>query len=209
MISSLTGTVAYVAVEYAIIEVGGVGLQVSSNASTLRDLRVGNSATLHTNLVVREDSLTLFGFANASDRDAFGILQSVSGVGPRTALAALSVFTADQLRLAVATGDETALTKVPGIGKKGAARLVLELADKLGPATSAATASAPVSIDVRGGWQERVTMALTELGWTSREAAAAVEATSAEHGTAIPEDRTEEQHVSVMLAASLRGMSRR
>lgn len=208
MISSLTGTVAHVGVDYTIVEVGGVGLRVQSNATTLRDLRVGQTAALYTDLIVREDSLTLFGFASADDRDAFGILQSVSGIGPRIALAALSVFTADQLRAAVSAGDETALTRVPGIGKKGAARLVLELADKLGPA-SLASSAAPVSVDVRSGWQERVTMALTELGWNSREAVAAVEGTVAEHGPSIPDGRTEEQHVSLMLAASLRGMGRR
>jgi Holliday junction DNA helicase RuvA len=133
MISHLDGRVSAIAPEGAVIEVGGVGLLVQCTPGTLATLRPGERARVATSLVVREDALTLFGFAADDERDVFELLQTASGVGPRLALAMLAVFTPDALRRAVAAEDVTALTRVPGIGRKGAQRIVLELAGRLGP----------------------------------------------------------------------------
>ena len=128
MISHLAGTVTGIAPDGAVIEVGGVGLLVQCTPATLATLRTGARARVATSLVVREDALTLYGFAADDERDVFELLQTASGVGPRLALAMLAVFTPDALRRAVAAEDVTALTQVPGIGRKGAQRIVLELA---------------------------------------------------------------------------------
>ena len=128
MIASVHGTVLAVRLDAAVVEVGGVGLLVQATPTTLAGLRVGSTARLATSLVVREDSLTLFGFADADEREVFEVVQTVSGVGPRLALAMLAVHTPDGLRRAVAAEDLAALQRVPGIGRKGAQRIVLELA---------------------------------------------------------------------------------
>lgn len=212
MISIVSGPVMTVTPDSVVIEVGGVGLLVSATVTTTNELHIGQRALLHTSLVVREDSLTLFGFLTSDDRDVFQVLQSVSGVGPRIALAALSVYSADQLRGAVQSGDEAALTKIGGIGKKGAARLVLELADKLGP-PRAAPAGSSETVRLRpqseNAWPGQVHGALVGLGWSTREADTAIEFVVAQYGDALPEDRTREQHVAAMLAAALRGMGAR
>jgi Holliday junction DNA helicase RuvA len=163
------------------VQVGGVGLLLQATPATLADLRPGHEATLHTTLVVREDSLTLFGFAEADERDCFEIVQTVSGIGPRLALAMLAVHAPDGLRRAVATQDLTALMKVPGIGRKGAQRIVLELTDRLGAPVSASVSqltpvAAQVAGDVTGGWRQQVTDALVGLGWQPRQASEAVDA---------------------------------
>ena len=134
MIAHLHGTVAAVAPDGAVIEVGGVGMRVQCTPGTLATLTPGEPAQVATSLVVREDSLTLYGFGSDDERNVFELLQTASGVGPRLALAMLAVHTPDALRRAVATEDLGALTMVPGIGKKGAERIVLELRDRLGPA---------------------------------------------------------------------------
>ncbi|MEI6623176.1 MAG: Holliday junction branch migration protein RuvA, partial [Actinomycetes bacterium] len=194
------------------LEVGGFGLRVQCSGRALADLRVGARSTLATSLVVREDSLTLFGFANADDRDVFETLQSVSGVGPRLAQAALSVLTADQLRAAVQAQDEVTLTRIPGVGKKGAQRLVLELADKLGSPIN------PVSVDVRDpavtgalSWQGPVREALVSLGWSAKESDEAVVAVAAEFARSgdWADHSDQEQTVSRMLALALRGMGKK
>ncbi|MFV2119347.1 Holliday junction branch migration protein RuvA, partial [Streptomyces sp. Act-28] len=132
MIAFVTGPVAALSPTSAVVEVGGVGMAVQCAPNTLSTLRVGQEARLHTSLVVREDSLTLYGFADDDERQVFELLQTASGVGPRLAQAMLAVHTPDALRAAVASGDEKALTAVPGIGKKGAQKLLLELKDRLG-----------------------------------------------------------------------------
>src|SRR5271165_1237836 len=132
MIAHLSGCVAAVAPDGAVIEVGGVGLLVQCTPGTLAGLRLGEQARLATSLLVREDALTLYGFATEDERATFELLQTASGVGPRLALAMLAVFTPDALRRAVAAEDLAALTTVPGIGRKGAQRIVLELAGRLG-----------------------------------------------------------------------------
>ena len=146
MIASVHGQVAAVSAAGAVVEVGGVGLAVSCTPNTLARLRVGQSARLSTSLVVREDSLTLYGFSDDDERSIFELLQSASGVGPRLAQAVLGVLPPTEVRRAIATADVAALTRVPGIGRKGAERLVLELRDKIiaapspeaAPVTSAA-----------------------------------------------------------------------
>lgn len=169
MIASVRGTVESVRLDSAVVEVGGVGLRLQATPSTLAGLRTGTEARLATALVVREDSLTLFGFAEDDEREVFEILQTVSGVGPRLALAVLAVHEPDALRTAVAAEDVAALTRVPGIGKKGAQRILLEIGDKLGPARGEVRA-APVATDS----QPEVVEALVQLGWSAKAAEDAV-----------------------------------
>src|SRR5664279_5431787 len=138
VISSVRGEVLSVHLDHVVIEVGGVGLAVRTTPATLAGLRRGEQTRLATTLVVREDSLTLFGFGSDEAKELFELVQSVSGVGPRIALALLAVLDPDQLRRALAAGDTTTLTRAPGIGKKGAERLVLELRDKVGVVGGAA-----------------------------------------------------------------------
>jgi holliday junction DNA helicase RuvA len=177
VIASLRGRVLGVRLDSAVVEVGGVGLLVQATPNTLAALRVGGEAELATSLVVREDSLTLFGFADADERDVFETLQTVSGVGPRLALAMLAVHTPDGLRRAVATEDLAALTTVPGIGRKGAQRIVLELTDRLGaPVADGVTHTARPSTEESR--HDEVVQALVGLGWNAKQAQQAVEAVS-------------------------------
>lgn len=176
MISSVRGTVLASSLDHAVIEVGGVGIAVQATPATLATLRRGEQAMLHTTLVVREDSLTLFGFADADARELFILLQTVSGIGPRLALAALAVLEPGTLRAALAEGNITVLTQVPGIGKKGAERLSLELRDKV----DAAPASAPLAGTGNGhqpGGRVRaeVVEALVSLGFAAKQAEQAVD----------------------------------
>lgn len=171
MIASVRGTVAALGPDGAVVEVGGVGLAVSCSPGTLARLRLGEPARLATSLVVREDSLTLYGFADDASKQLFELLQTASGVGPRLAQAVLAVLTPDAVRTAIATGDTATLTRVPGIGKKGAERLVLELRDRVGPATGEAAGAL-----VAGAWHEQVRQALVGLGWTAGQAEQAVAA---------------------------------
>ena len=208
MISHLAGTVAAIAPEGAVIEVGGVGLLVQCTPGTLATLRPGESARVATSLVVREDALTLYGFASEDERNTFELLQTASGVGPRLALAMLAVFTPDALRRAVATEDLAALTTVPGIGKKGAQRIVLELAGRLGSA-----GELPVQAGHLGNgtpaapWREQVRAGLVSLGWQAREADQAIAAVEPEL-TGGPSDG-QAVDVSVALRAALRVLGKR
>ncbi|MDQ1011909.1 Holliday junction DNA helicase RuvA [Streptomyces sp. V4I23] len=173
MIAFVSGTVAALAPTTAVIEVGGVGMAVQCTPNTLSGLRLGQEARLATSLVVREDSLTLYGFADDDERQVFELLQTASGVGPRLAQAMLAVHTPDALRVAVTSGDEKALTAVPGIGKKGAQKLLLELKDRLGaPVGSTPAVGAPVS----QSWRDQLHAALIGLGYATREADEAVTA---------------------------------
>jgi Holliday junction DNA helicase RuvA len=179
MIAHLTGTVAAVAPDSAVIDVGGVGLQVQCAPGTLAGLHPGERARVATSLVVREDSLTLYGFASDDERTTFELLQTASGVGPRLALAMLAVLTPDQLRRAVAAEDLALLTSVPGIGRKGAQRIVLELAGRLGsPGDGQAAALAGGQLLAAGvaPWREQVKAGLVSLGWQAREAEQAIAA---------------------------------
>lgn len=182
VIASVRGRVAAVRLDSVVVEVGGVGLMLQATPATLAELRPGVEAELATSMVVREESLTLFGFADADERDVFETVQTVSGIGPRLALAMLAVHTPEGLRRAVADQDLTALTKVPGIGRKGAQRIVLELSDRLGaPSGTGSTAvPAPVVPAASGGWRDQVLDALTGLGWPAKAASDAVDAVVAE-----------------------------
>jgi Holliday junction DNA helicase RuvA len=175
MIASVAGTVAAVGLDSAVVVVGGVGMRVQATPGTLANLRVGSSTTLATSLVVREDALTLFGFADDEERDVFELLQTVSGVGPRLALAMLAVHTPDLLRHAVAQEDYTALMRVPGIGRKGAQRIVLEIGDRLGPPRPSVESGAALSGAVaQPAPRSEVVEALVGLGWPVRSAEQAV-----------------------------------
>ncbi|MBC2877039.1 MULTISPECIES: Holliday junction branch migration protein RuvA [Streptomyces] len=175
MIAFVSGPVAALAPDTAVVEVGGVGMAVQCTPTTLSTLRVGEPARLATSLVVREDSLTLYGFADDDERQTFELLQTASGVGPRLAQAMLAVHSPDALRRAFAAGDEKALTAVPGIGKKGAQKLLLELKDRLGAPVGSAPAAAAVS-SAPAGWREQLHAALVGLGYAPRDAEEAVEA---------------------------------
>ncbi len=203
MIAHLNGTVAGVSPDGAVIDVGGVGLRVQCTPDTLASLKPGEHARVATALVVREDSLTLFGFGSDDERNIFELLQTASGIGPRLALAMLAVHSPDALRRAVATEDLNALTMVPGIGNKGAQRIVLELRDRLGAPGDFA---AGVAVPARQGapsWRDQVQSGLTNLGWSARDAELAVAAVEAESGDGQPPD------VATALRAALRKLSQR
>lgn len=207
MIASVSGKVAAIAHDTAVLEVGGVGLAVLCTPATLATLRPGMETRLATSLVVREDSLTLFGFATDDERAVFDILQSVTGVGPKLAQAVLAVHSPDAVRIAVATEDVGALTLVSGVGKKGAQRLVLELKDKLG--TTAGSDSSTVRLPGQSGvgaWREQLRQALTGLGWSGREVDEALAAVGPEAEAAIAVGDTPD--VAALLKASLRLLSR-
>jgi Holliday junction DNA helicase RuvA len=174
VISSVRGIVQQIGLDHAVVEVGGVGLAVHATPGTLAGLRRGEPGRLATALVVREDSLTLFGFADEAERELFSLLQTVAGIGPRLALAVLAVHDPDTLRRALAGSEVKTLTRVPGIGPKVAQRMVLELKDKVGPlgATAAVPATPP-----NGGTPRRdeVVEALLGLGFTARPAEGAVD----------------------------------
>lgn len=186
MIAQLTGALVHVGASACVIDVGGVGYHVLSTPSTLSGLRTGQSSTLATHLVVREDSLTMYGFASTGERDTFASLQAVQGVGPRLALALLSVHSPDSLAAAVAQGDRAALERVPGVGAKLAARLLLELGGKL---------VAPASAHVTGDAREQVVEALVGLGWNAKAAQSAV--------TEVADQPIPETEVSTTLRAAL------
>jgi Holliday junction DNA helicase RuvA len=171
MISSVRGQVLAVHLDHAVIEVGGVGFAVRTTPATLAGLRRGEQARLSTTLVVREDSLTLFGFGSDEAKELFELVQSVSGVGPKIALALLAVLEPEQLRRALAAGDTATLTRAPGIGKKGAERLVLELKDKVGAATTTATtAGGAPGPGIGLPWRDKLVDALVGLGFTAKQA---------------------------------------
>jgi Holliday junction DNA helicase RuvA len=178
VIASVRGKVLEVGLDHAVVEVGGVGLEVRTTPATLATLRRGEEATMATALVVREDSLTLFGFADGQARQLFGLLLTVSGIGPRLALATLAVLEPDALRAALADGNLTALTQVPGIGRKGAERLVIELRDKVGMLPGL---TSPVE-GGNGAVRSAVVEALLGLGFPAKQAEQTVDAVLAENG---------------------------
>jgi Holliday junction DNA helicase RuvA len=181
MIAFVRGRVAGLTLNAAVVDVGGVGYQILCAPGTIAGLRLGAEAELATSMVVREDSQTLYGFADTDERDMFELVQTASGVGPKVAQAMLAVLSPDRLRTAIASADHAALTTVPGIGRKGAERIILELKDRVGPAV---TISAPSA----GAWRDQVRDALQGLGWSARDADAAAEAVApdAEAGADVP-----------------------
>lgn len=186
MITYLEGVVRAIGPDSLTIVTAGVGREAFVVPALAARARLGAELSIHTFLVVREDSLTLFGFDSADERSVFATLQTISGVGPKLALAVLSVLGPDDLRRAVADGDEAALTRVPGIGKKVAARLMLELGSRLDrlPAPGSGTASAPGAAPA----VDEVVGALVGLGWKEAAAREAVEATrSVEPSAGVPQ----------------------
>ena len=198
MIAFVRGQVAAVGVDSAVIEVGGVGLLVYCHPGTLAGLRPGQEARVATSMVVREDSLTLYGFSDDDEKSLFELLQTASGVGPKLAQAALAVLSPDQLRQAVASEDLAMLVKVPGIGKKGAQRIVLELKDKIGAPSKTVTGR---PLLVAEAWKEQVQAGLVNLGWSARDAEDAVVAVS-------PMASGGEPSVPDLLRAALRVLSK-
>jgi Holliday junction DNA helicase RuvA len=182
VIASVNGRVAAVSPEGAVVEVGGIGLAVQCTPGTIARLQVGESARLSTTLVVREDSLTLYGFADDDERQLFELLQTANGVGPRLAQAVLAIHPPREVRRAVSTADVKSLMQVPGIGKKGAERLILELRDRLGTTTTDTRLDGPALPSGAGPltpiapWRDQLTTALVGLGWSGKEAETALAA---------------------------------
>ncbi|TGN66022.1 Holliday junction branch migration protein RuvA [Nocardioides eburneiflavus] len=198
MIAFVRGEVAAVTLNSAVLEVGGVGLELMCTPGTLATLRVGRTATLPTSMVVREDSLTIFGFVDDDEKQIFEIAQTASGVGPKVAQAIVAVMSPDDVRRAITTEDVKALTRVPGIGQKGAQRIILELKDRVGPPVgvhhpaAAATPAAP--------WRDQVQQGLIGLGWSAKESEKAVDAVAPEAG--------DTPDVGALLRAALRTLSK-
>ena len=181
MIASLTGRVARIDLDSLVLEVAGIGYLVRTTPEALSATRHGAELTLHTELVVREDSMTLYGFPHPEEAETFRIVQSVSGIGPRTALAVLAVLEPEELRRAVAEQNAKTLTRTPGIGPKVASRMLLELGGKL-PASTAVASGAPASPSTPQGPDADVVDALVGLGWAEKSAAGAVESARAAGG---------------------------
>ncbi|WP_346623228.1 Holliday junction branch migration protein RuvA [Blastococcus montanus] len=179
MIASVHGRVAAVGPDGAVVEVGGIGLSVQCTPGTIARLQVGEAARLATSLVVREDSLTLYGFTDDDERQLFELLQTANGVGPRLAQAVLAIHPPREVRRAVSTADVKALMQVPGIGKKGAERLILELRDRLGSTSTDTSLDGPAPAGLPpvtpvAPWRDQLTSALVGLGWSAKEAETAV-----------------------------------
>jgi Holliday junction DNA helicase RuvA len=196
MIAFVRGQVAAVTLSSAVLEVGGVGLELMCTPNTLATLRTGQSATLPTSMVVREDSLTLFGFVDEDEKQVFELVQTASGVGPKVAQAITAVLAPDDLRLAIASDDVKTLTRVPGIGQKGAQRIILELKDRIGPPVG----HRPASTTPGGAWRDQVHQGLVGLGWPVREAERAVDAVADQAGDA--------PDVPALLRAALQALSK-
>lgn len=177
MIASVHGEVLDIALDHVVIEAGGIGYRINTTPATLAGLRRGEQARLATAMIVREDSMTLYGFVDAEARELFGLLQTVSGVGPRLAMATLAVLEPDALRAALADGNTAALTRVPGIGKRGAERMIVELRDKV--AAFGATGSSPVAAGA-SPLRDQIVEALVGLGFTLRQAEPAADKVLAE-----------------------------
>lgn len=201
MIAQLSGTVVSLGPTTAVIEVGGFGVLTQCTPGTAAHLRLGQTATLQTSLVVREDTLTLFGFASNDERDCFELLLTATGVGPKLAQAALAVLSPGELRSAIATENLMQLVKVPGIGRKGAQRMVIELKDKIssiGPVEQTSAGGAPSEV-----WRDQVSQGLQGLGWSARDADAAC--TDVEH--LVRDDSS--ISVAVVMRAALQTLAKR
>ena len=203
MIAFVRGTVADVTLSSVVLEVGGVGLELHCTPNTLATLHVGSTSTLPTSMVVREESLTLFGFLDDDEKSAFELLQTASGVGPKLAQAMLAVLTPDELRRAVAGEDVKALTAVPGIGQKGAQRIILELKDRIGYPGAAGAVRSPAAVPQQEPWRGQVHAGLVGLGWSAKEADRAVEAVAPSAS-----DTAGEPDVAALLRAALRTLSK-
>ena len=203
MIAFVRGEVAAVGLTSAVVDVGGVGLEVQCTPATLATLRRGTEALLPTSMVVREDSLTVFGFLDEDEKSVFELVQTASGVGPKLAQAVLAVLAPDDLRRAITHEDVATLTRVPGIGQKGAQRIILELKDRIGPPVGTTSVAAP-HVGGEPAWRAQVRDGLVGLGWSAKEAdkaVAAVEPEAAATSGATPD-------VGALLRAALQVLSR-
>jgi Holliday junction DNA helicase RuvA len=200
VIAFVSGRVAEVGLTSAVLDVGGVGLELLCTPGTLARLRDDTTATLPTSLVVREDSLTLFGFIDDDEKTVFELLQTASGVGPKLAQAMLAVHSPDELRRAVTQEDVRALTQVPGIGQKGAQRIILELKDRIGAPTASGAPVPRSAVPAEPAWRVQVREALVGLGWSVKEAEKGIDA-------AVP-DGDPAPETSTVLRQALRAMSR-
>jgi Holliday junction DNA helicase RuvA len=202
MIAFVRGRVADVSLTSAVVEVGGVGLEVNCTPGTLATLRHGVETTLPTSMIVREDSMTLFGFLDDDEKSLFEMLLTASGVGPKLAQAMLAVLAPDDLRRAVAGEDVTTLTRVPGIGQKGAQRIILELKDRVGTPSDSGGVRTNGGSQQAAPWRGQVHQGLVGLGWSAREADRAVEAVAPQaEGQQVAD-------VAALLRAALRTLSR-
>lgn len=203
MIASISGHVAQASLDSAVVVVGGVGLRVTLTPNTAASLRIGEHVDLVTSMVIREDAWTLYAFSEETEREVFELAQKVSGIGPRIALAMLSVLPPQRLSAAIAAGDTATLTKVPGIGRKSAERIVLELKDAMA-AYAAANPTAPENEAAPSTeatpWRAPVVEALTGLGWSAKQAEDGADAVADEVGADAP--------VGVALKAALRELGR-
>ena len=201
MIAYVRGPVAAVTLSSAVLEVGGVGLELMCTPGTLATLSpkigTGQVALLPASMVVREDSLTLFGFLDEDEKSCFELLQTASGVGPKLAQAMLAVLSPDDLRRAVGSEDVKTLTRVPGIGQKGAQRIILELKDRLGAPLGTRTSAAPAPVEA---WRDQVRQGLQGLGWSARDADRAIDEVAPGQG--------ETPDVAALLRAALRTLSK-
>ena len=201
MIAFVRGRVAALTLTSAVVEVGGVGMELMCTPGTLAALRPGQEATLPTSMVVREDSLTLFGFADEDERATFELVQTASGVGPKLAQAMLAVLSPDGIRAAVTAEDVKTLTRVPGIGQKGAQRIILELKDRIGAPVGASAAQAPAA--AAEPWKAQVPQGLVGRGWSAKEADKAIETVAEQQR---PSDGAPD--VAALLRAALRTLSK-
>jgi Holliday junction DNA helicase RuvA len=205
VIASLSGRVAALGPDGAVIEVGGLGIAVSCAPATIARLRMGEPARLATSLVVREDSLTLYGFADDDERALFELLQTANGVGPRLAQTILGVLAPREARRAIATADYAALVKVPGIGRKVAERIVLELRDRIGSLGADSVPAELAGLTAVAPWRQQVAGALAGLGFGARESEEALDALSA--GLAASPDAAPD--VAVLLRRAIQLLGRR
>ena len=199
MIASVSGVVKAATLNSAVIEVGGVGLQVSLPARFAASLIVGVHAEIFTTLVVREDSLTLFGFDRANSRDFFELLQTVTGIGPKVAQSALSIYEPEELSSAIASENSAALERIPGLGKKGAQRAVLELKEKVGALSFASKTGS----DTKSHWRTQLQSALIGLGFTARDAQATIDSVANDLGA-----KVDETDISTLLKLALQDRGR-
>jgi len=196
--------IAFVRGPVAALNLTSAVIEVQCTPNTLAELRRGVEATLPTSMVVREDSLTLFGFADDDEKQMFELVQTASGVGPKLAQAMLAVHNPEAIRRAVASDDVKTLTSVPGIGQKGAQRIILELRDRIGP--PGATASRPAGVAVLAGWQEQVHGGLVGLGWSAKEADKAIAAVAPDAQSSIDEGSSPD--VARLLRLALQTLSK-
>jgi holliday junction DNA helicase RuvA len=194
MIASLSGVVKAISPATVVIEVGGVGMLVQISPRHASTMQVGKSVSLFTTLLVREDALTLYGFESAEDRILFDLLQTVTGIGPKVAQSALNIYESPQLINAIFGADAALLEKIPGLGKKGAQRLILELKEKVVPTNS----SHPL---VRSSWKDELIDALVTLGFSAKESADVVESVASEN----PQADSLSREVLLKQALQMRG----